>query len=174
MTAILQAPNCRQIRNQHHPHTVAASHLFCALLIFFFIFLFCIRVPTPSLLTDSSPSDDQPSNESNQTSEEGPVCKIKRVEDPDELDRVIKNLVQEYLGHKSVEVGILCDSHIWSLAMRASLYPLSVSTPVGSNISCYGLLWLDQHSCLHPWNSCFHVRSSEWPSTSFSIIRTSY
>lgn len=58
------------------------------------------RVPTPSSLTDSSPSDDQPSGEARG---EGPVCKIKRVEDPAELERFTKNIFLEFQGHKNME-----------------------------------------------------------------------
>lgn len=65
------------------------------------------RVPTPSSVAGSSPSDDQPLADARKDSETGPVCKGKRVDDPEELERVVKNRVQELLGHKNIEEATL-------------------------------------------------------------------
>jgi len=79
---------------------------------FIHLFIFC-RVPTPSQVSELTPIDQSSSNAKD--SNDGPVCKKKRIEDPVELERLSKNLLQEYLYHKSLWVRLALHFHILSL-----------------------------------------------------------
>lgn len=87
-----------------------------------------------------SPNENQPSSDARADSETGPVCK-NRIVDPDELDRVTKNLVQELLNHKSIEVCVkrILDNMVHWFSMIVSVL-IMVFYVAGGYLSSYGFL----------------------------------
>ncbi|XP_034238219.1 eukaryotic translation initiation factor 4 gamma 1-like isoform X2 [Thrips palmi] len=63
------------------------------------------RVPTPTSVSEISPSEQPTSNAKDANG--GPVCKLRRLEEGEELERISKNLVDEYLSHRKLEDATL-------------------------------------------------------------------
>lgn len=59
-------------------------------------------------MSELTPSD----TSSNAKDSSGPVCKIRRLENPEEIERISQNLIKEYLGHKNLEVCAFVCEHM--------------------------------------------------------------